>query len=76
MRYVFSFVSIFNIGCALQEPATTTIGSIVKSSADAVSGIAGDGGLKEYMGITFVAPPADVESSIGTIFDLVILSDQ
>ena len=47
MRYIVGFVSVFIIGCALQEPATTPIGSVVQTSAGAVSGITRDGGLKE-----------------------------
>jgi hypothetical protein len=51
MRYIFGFVSIFIFGCALQEPSAKHIGSVVQTSAGAVSGITRDGGLKEYMGI-------------------------
>ena len=47
MRYIFGFVSIFIVGCSLQEPAATPIGSLVQTSAGAVSGITRDGGLKE-----------------------------
>ena len=75
MRYIVAFVSIFIVGCALQEPAATPIGSLVQTSAGAVSGITRDGGLKEYMGIPYAAPPgplrwappAAVESWEGTI---------
>ena len=76
MRCIVAFVSIFIVGCSLQEPAATPIGSLVQTSAGAVSGITRDGGLKEYMGIPYAAPPigplrwappAAVESWEGTI---------
>ena len=57
MSYIVGFVSILVISCALQEPAKTPIGSIVQTSAEAVSGIARDGGFKKYMGIPYAAPP-------------------
>ena len=76
MRYIVGFVSLFIIGCALQEPAATPIGSVVQTAAGAVSGITRDGGLKEYMGIPYAAPPvgnlrwappAVIESWEGTV---------
>ena len=57
MRHIAGLASILFIGCALQKPVATPIGSVVQTSAGAVSGITRDGGLKEYMGIPYAAPP-------------------
>ena len=75
MRYIVAlFQSSFWL--SLQEPAATPIGSLVQTSTGAVSGITRDGGLKEYMGIPYAAPPnwtaslgaaSAVESWEGTI---------
>ena len=45
MRYIVAFVSIIIVGCSLQEPAATPIGSVVQTSAGAVSGITREEGV-------------------------------
>ena len=57
VQYFFGFASICIIGCAIQELTKTPIGSIVQILSGALVGIVRDGGLKEYTGIPYAAPP-------------------
>ena len=76
MRYFVGLVFILILGCTQQEPTKTPVGTVVQTSAGAISGITHDGGLKEYMGIPYAAapvgnlrwaPPAVIESWEGTV---------